>query len=127
MTATNEVRIVDSGDSCPKLPIVLGGGVARAVIWPGIGAKERAMHRISLQAGDRTIVLNHPMEAVYYVIGGSGAVADPGVAETESLVKGSMVHVEPGTRYEFTAGEHGMELIGGPCPVDPAMYEGLES
>ncbi len=57
MTATNEVRIVDGGASCPKLPIVLGRGVARAVVWPGIGAKERSMHRISLQPGDRTVVL----------------------------------------------------------------------
>lgn len=89
MTAKKEVRIVDSGDSCPKLPIVRGRGVARAVIWPGIGAKERAMHRISLQAGDRTVVLRHPMEAVYYVISGSGAVADPAVPGLQSVVSGS--------------------------------------
>ena len=125
MPANNEVRVIDSGPSCPELPIVLGKGVARAVVWPGVGAHERSMNRITLQAADSTVVLRHPMEAVYYVISGGGGVADPAVAGSQPLVEGSMVHVEPATGYVFTSGPQGMDIIGGPCPADAGMYEGI--
>jgi len=36
-----------------------------------------------------------------------------------------MIHVEPGTRYEFHAGEDGIEILGGPCPADHALYNGI--
>jgi hypothetical protein len=36
-----------------------------------------------------------------------------------------MVHVDAGTPYELVAGDEGMELIGGPCPADPSLYEGV--
>ncbi len=36
-----------------------------------------------------------------------------------------MVHIEAGSRYAFAAGPAGMELIGGPCPADPAIYSRL--
>jgi hypothetical protein len=36
-----------------------------------------------------------------------------------------MVHVDAGTPYELVAGDEGMELIGGPCPADPSLYEGM--
>ena len=36
-----------------------------------------------------------------------------------------MFHVDGGTAYLAQAGDEGMELIGGPSPADPALYEGL--
>jgi hypothetical protein len=36
------------------------------------------------------------------------------------------VHVEPGTPYRFEAGDRAVELVGGPCPPDPALYRDLE-
>jgi quercetin dioxygenase-like cupin family protein len=106
----------------PELEIVEQGGRAQAIVWPGIGARLRSMHRISLEPGGRTVRMAHPSEAVYYVISGSGAVCDGDVAPTEMLVEGSMVHVEPGTRYALCASSEGMELVGGPAPADPALY-----
>lgn len=84
------------------------------------------MHRISLEAGSRTIRLQHPMEAVYFVMSGGVAVTDPNNGEMSHLVAGSMALIDPGTAYTFHAGEAGAELVGGPCPADPAMYGHLE-
>jgi quercetin dioxygenase-like cupin family protein len=104
---------------------VSGAGEARAVVWPGTGASLRSMQRISLGSGSRTHELVHPSEAVYYVIAGSGHVSEPG-GQGEEVVEGSMVLIETGTRYAFVAGAAGMEFVGGPCPADPSLYEGVE-
>lgn len=118
-------RVLRSDKSCALLSLVDGDGEARAVAWPGVGSKLRSMARIRLAATSRTKALKHPMEAVYYVIGGEGEVIDADAAFAQPLIPGSMAHIEPGTRYAFVAGDVGMELIGGPCPPDPALYQGL--
>lgn len=115
-------RVLDSDQSCPRLDLVDGEGDARAVAWPGVGSELRSMHRIRLAPGAATVGLRHEMEAVYYVMAGDGSVGDPGAGDAQPLTKGSMVHVEPGTAYRFRSGPSGMELIGGPCPPDPAIY-----
>ena len=102
-----------------------GKGEAYAVVWPGVGAQMRSMHRISLGAGSATVPQRHPMEAVYSVIAGGGTVRDPDTGTAEALVDGSMFHVEPGTAYVVEAGAGGIELVGGPCPADPALYRSL--
>ncbi len=123
----DRVCVFDSGDDCPALPIVAGGGVARAAVWPGVGAKMRSMHRISLAPGSRTIELSHPMEAVYYILSGAGVVQDAAVGDDQSLIEGSMIFVEPNTRYAIQAGDNGLEVMGGPCPPDPSLYAHLQS
>ena len=110
----------------PSLPIVQRGGSARAVIWPGMGASLRSMHRISLEPEGRLNELEHPSEAVYYVISGAGEAREGEGGSPEPLVEGSMVHIDAGTPYVLEASEAGMELIGGPAPADPAMYGSLE-
>jgi quercetin dioxygenase-like cupin family protein len=125
MSNSREVRVLDGGDACPALPLVEGEGVARAVIWPGIGARLRSMHRIRLAPGARTIPQRHPMEAVYYVLSGEGTVRHPEHPPARPLVEGAMVHVEPGTAYVLEAGPDGIEILGGPCPADPALYADL--
>jgi hypothetical protein len=118
-------KVLRSDESCPLLSLVDGEGDARAVAWPGVGSKLRSMARIRLAATSRTKALKHPMEAVYYVIGGEGQVIDADTACGQPLIPGSMAHIEPDTRYAFVAGDAGMELIGGPCPPDPALYQEL--
>jgi quercetin dioxygenase-like cupin family protein len=124
MIQSTEVRVLDGGESCPTLPLVDGEGVARAVIWPGMGAELRSMHRIRLAPGVRTVPLRHPMEAVYYVISGAGTVLDPDEPHPRPLVEGTMVHVERGTAYVLEGGAQGIEILGGPCPADPTLYAG---
>ena len=109
----------------PELPIVDGAGSAHAIVWPGVGAEIRSIHRISLGSGARTTEMSHPMEAVYYIIEGSGSVGDPSASTNDALVEGSMIFVEPNTAYVISAGDGGIEIMGGPCPPDPALYAHL--
>jgi mannose-6-phosphate isomerase-like protein (cupin superfamily) len=124
MRAPGEVRVLRAADHGPMLPIIEGEGSARPIVWPGSGAACRTMHRIELAGGSRTIALKHAMEAAYYVIRGDGVVRDPDEGSSEPLVEGSMIFVEPGTAYAFEAGGAGILLLGGPCPADPALYQG---
>lgn len=125
MSPPPRVAVLDADQRCPRLPLVAGEGAAYAVVWPGVGAEMRSMHRISLAAGSATVPQRHPMEAVYAVIGGDGTVRDPDSGAAEPLIDGSMFHVEPGTAYIVEAGGRGIELVGGPCPADPALYRDL--
>jgi mannose-6-phosphate isomerase-like protein (cupin superfamily) len=118
------VEVLHAG-SGPEVPLVEHGGSARAIVWPGMGARLRSMHRIELAAGGATTELTHPSDAVYYVIAGAGKVTDDGEPSAKPLVSGSMVYVERGTAYRFTAGADGLELVGGPAPADPALYRHL--
>jgi mannose-6-phosphate isomerase-like protein (cupin superfamily) len=122
MRAPREVRVLRAADHGPALPIVEGDGSARPIVWPGVGAAFRTMHRIELGRDGRTIALRHEMEAAYYVVRGEGVVRDPEAGGSEPLVEGSMIFVEPGTAYQIEAGGAGMLLLGGPCPADPALY-----
>lgn len=121
----DQVVVVDAKDG-PELPIVAGEGTALAVIWPGMGARLRSMHRISLGPGARTVQTTHGSDAVYYVIVGGGEACDRDLDDVSAIVSGSMVHVDAGTAYELIAGPEGMELVGGPSPGDPSMYEAAD-
>jgi hypothetical protein len=125
MTPPDRVRILKDDDSCPELPIVDEGGTAWAVVWPGVGARLRSMHHIALNPYGRTVELSHPMEAVYYVMGGQGNAIDVSDGSRHELVLGSMAHIDPETRYVFEAGPQGAQIIGGPCPADVRMYAHL--
>src|ERR1700730_17272112 len=85
------VSVIDSATGCPELPIVVGSGHAKAVVWTGSGARHRSMHVIALQAGATTIALNHPSDCVYYVLEGAGSIRDLTSGLTHSLAEGAMV------------------------------------
>jgi len=99
-----------------------GEGSARALVWPGVGARARTMHLVSLPPGAATRELRHGGEGVYYVIAGTGVARDADAGTATDLIEGSMVHLEAGTRYSFAAGPDGIELVGGPGPADPDLY-----
>jgi hypothetical protein len=122
VSAGREIQILE-GDAGPELAIVEGAGLARAVIWPGMKARARSLHRIQLEDGAGTIDLCHPSDAVYYVIAGTGAVTEIEPPERFDLRAGSMFHVDAGTRYAISAADGGLDLVGGPAPADDAMYE----
>jgi len=124
-TVATKVRILD-GSEGPKLPLVEGAGDARAIVWPGMGAKARSLHHIWLAPDARTVPQHHPGDAVYYVVTGDGTVVDGAAGERQPLREGAMFHVDTGTEYVVEAGEHGIELVGGPAPADAALYEGMD-
>jgi quercetin dioxygenase-like cupin family protein len=119
------VRVIDSSRNCPDIPIVIGPGNAKAVIWPGSGAQHRSMHLVSLSQGSKTIPLSHASDSVYYVMSGAGTVSDVTSGDVMELSEGSMVHIDAGDTYRFEATGTGMKLVGGPCPADPSLYAAL--
>lgn len=112
----------DNPEACP-LAITEGPARAWAVAWPEVGAHLRSMHRISLEPGGSTTALSHPMEAVYYLIAGSAVVEDLELGTRNDLVQGSMFLVDPGTPYRVVASGTAAEIVGGPCPPDPSLYD----
>ena len=125
MSNPEQVQVLKGADSKTLLPLVLSGGTATAVVHPAVGAHHRSMHVIRLDPGGVTVELRHPSESVYYVRSGTASVADSANDERQELVEGSMVHVDPHTPHTFTAGDLGCEILGGPCPPDPAVYNSL--
>jgi mannose-6-phosphate isomerase-like protein (cupin superfamily) len=122
------VRVIDSALPSPHLPIVEGSGTAKAVLWPGNGALTRTFQVIDLDAGDRTVALKHPFDAVYYVAGGTASVVDAVTGQSQSLIEGAMVHIDAGDAYRLVnAGADACRIIGGPCPPDPALYAHLQN
>jgi mannose-6-phosphate isomerase-like protein (cupin superfamily) len=117
------VTIVGRSDAGSRLlDLVQGEGTAEALVWPGMGARHRSMHRFSLGAGARTAPQTHDGEAVYYVIDGAASILDIATGERADLAAGAMVHVDPGTTYRFESTLAPTVLVGGPCPPDPAVY-----
>lgn len=116
--STDSETVQVLGPDGPDLPVVESGGSARALVWPGNGARLRSMHLISLEPGGRTRPQRHDTEAVYYVIEGGGRVG-----KDEPLKEGSMIHVAAGAEYVLKAGADGMQLVGGPSPPDASLYE----
>lgn len=109
------------------LPLIDGAGEARALVWPGMGARHRSMHYLALAAGARTVPHRHPgSEAVYYVISGGGAVHDLDSDVVHPVRAGSVVLTTPGTRYRITASDTGLLCVGGPCPPDPVLYASMD-
>ncbi len=123
----NRVQVVRGSGNSVSLPLVASGGEAVAVVWPGVGSQHRSLHRVLLHPAGYTVDLRHPSESVYYVRSGSATVVDADSGEQQSLVEGSMVHVDPSTAHRFEAGASGAEIVGGPCPPDPSIYETREA
>jgi quercetin dioxygenase-like cupin family protein len=119
--------VIRDDPATPSLAIIEHDGNARALVWPGVGAHMRSMHRISLEGGGRTVSLRHPMEAVYYVIRGEVEIEDLDTRAQHRVEPGGMFLVDPGTRYRIAAGSDGSELVGGPCPADPKLYDGMRT
>lgn len=117
------VQVVRGSDPGPGLPVVEAGGSAHAVVWPGSGAQQRSMHLINLGPGGCTVDLCHESECVYHLSTGSGTMLDLDTEERHDAITGSMLFIEPGTNYRFTAGAEGAVLLGGPCPPDPSLYD----
>lgn len=122
MSREDEIQVIDL-DQGPSLPILEGQGRAHAVVWPGMGAQLRSIHRIQLGPGSRTVEMRHPGEAVYYVVSGSGEACDLEADERQPLTPGAMAHIDESTTYVLRAGDQGLVVVGGPSPPDLALYQ----
>ena len=115
----NCIQVLSKEETNPTISIVIGNGKATAIVWPGMGAKERSLYLIEMEENSYTKKLNHSSEAVYYVKSGTGKVFDLKESNISEIQIGNMVHIGVNTQYYFEAGKNGLNLIGGPCPFDP--------
>jgi mannose-6-phosphate isomerase-like protein (cupin superfamily) len=109
---------------CPDLPLIVGPGKAKAVIWPDRGALYRTFQVFDMESGAKTVDFKHLSDSVYYVVTGGGEVVDTVSGKRADLTEGAMVHIDRGDGYRFET-KAGMRIIGGPCPADPTLYAHL--
>lgn len=121
MTQHNCVEVLSRTSPRAPVDIVEHDGRAEAIVWPGMGARFRSLHRIDLFAGGRTVVLRHSSEAAYFVMAGAAEIVDEDTGEAAPLPVGSMVHIGAQHPYRFGAAT-ATEIVGGPCPPDPSWY-----
>lgn len=118
--SSGSVRVVHLEDDGLDLPITVGGGRARAVVGPHVGARERSLIYLDLPRAARSIDLRHPNEAVFYVVKGRGEVANPRTRQMYPVREGQMIYVKPGQEYALVGPA---VFAGGPCPPDPALLD----
>jgi len=121
-----EIRVLRSGADGVALPLVEGPGRMDALVWTGMGAVHRAMHRTALERGGRTVRLHHRgSEAVYFVVRGNGLAVEGDRTTAHQLRAGMMFHVATGTPYLIQAATEPLVCVGGPCPPDEDLYGGI--
>lgn len=124
MAIPNEtVIVVRDEEGAVPVRLVPGADCAVALVWPGMGARFRSLHRVSLQPGVASLVLQHESDAVYYVVEGVAQLADPDTDEVLTCDAGSAVHIDAGTHYQFQAQSASATIVGGACPADLRLYE----
>jgi len=116
------VRVIRSADAI-RVAMLSGEGEAVALVWPGMGARHRSMHRIRLPAGATSLVMRHDSDSVYFVVEGKADFVDLTLGESVSCDEGSAVHIDSGTEYQIRAETEPALLVGGACPPDPRLYQ----
>ena len=118
------IKILNPEKDYVLLPLTKGEGYAKAIIWPGMGAKHGTMNYIYMKAGAENVPHVHPtQEDMFYVVQGSGVVVDCDQNIEYQFKKGDFVYIPPGVTH--TVISHGPEdyiSVGGPCPVDKNVY-----
>lgn len=122
-SVSSAVVVVSAGDWGPELDLVVGTGSFREMVGPRYGAQLRSMHRLELAPGSATTSLTHPADAVWFLLEGAGEVVDAVTGAPQPLDPGSVVLVRGGSSYRIAATADAV-LVGGPCPVDPGLYDG---
>lgn len=110
-----------------KIPLVKGS-FARAVVWPGMGAKYGAMNYFVMKPGEENVPhIHEKSEDIFYVIQGKGVAIDGDAELKHPIEKGCVVYVEPGTTHMVRSLGPGDYLsVDFQCPPDFKLYRGLK-
>ena len=100
-----------------KLPY---GPDARAIIWPGVGAKHGTFNYFTLQPGESVPAHVHPYsEDLVYIVKGKALLIDEDKGKEYTAEPGWVFLIEPGTKHSARAvGNEPYVDVGGPCPPD---------
>jgi len=120
------IKILKADKDFVEIPLVKGG-TAKAIIWPGMGAKHGSMHYIVMKPGEENIMHKHKeSEDMFYIVQGSGVVVDGDTEEEHPFEKGDFVFVEPNTKHAVKSlGPEDYISVGGPSPADIEVYRKL--
>jgi quercetin dioxygenase-like cupin family protein len=116
------LRILAPDQWGPDLGLIEGGSW-REIVGPTSGATCRSLYHLDMYPGGSSRPLQHPGEAVYYVVSGEAIVTehvDEGTMPGCTLDEGGMVHIRAGAVYSIRS-DAGATLIGGPSPVDAGL------
>lgn len=118
------VKVLRPDKDFVLIPFIKGSGQAKAIIWPGMGAKYGSMNYFVMKPGEQNVPhLHENAEDMFYIAQGQGVIIDYDAKQEHSFEKGCFVYVEPGTMH--AAVSHGPDdyiSIGGPSPIDYEMY-----
>jgi quercetin dioxygenase-like cupin family protein len=117
------IRILHVDRDYVKIPLVPGGD-ARAVVWPGMGAKNAGLHYVIMKPGQENVPHVHSLsEDIIYVIQGEGMAVDFDSGTEHPFTKGSVIYVSPGTNHTIRAtGKEDYIVVGTLAPADTEMY-----
>lgn len=119
------IKILKPEKDFVTLPFVDGSqGVAKAIIWPGMGAKFGSMHYFVMPPGEKNVPHSHEtMEDMFYVVQGKGYIID-GDNKKHYFTKGDFVYVPPKCIHAVVSeGPEDFISVGGPTPPDAEMYK----
>lgn len=101
------------------------GGLSRAVVWPGMGAKKCAMHYVTMKPGQDNVPHAHPeSEDVIYILQGEGEVENADTGEIIPYKKGNIIYIPAGVSHAVKArGDIDYIAVGAQAPFDLAFYK----
>ena len=118
------IKVLDINRDYVEIPIV-NGGQAKAIIWPGMGAKNCALHYVVMKPGQENIPHVHQeSEDIIFVIQGKGVVVDLDHGKEYPFGPGSVIYIPPGIRH--TVKSYGPEdyiVVGAQSPFDLDLYK----
>lgn len=118
------IKILHVDRDYVKIPLVPGGD-ARAVVWPGMGAKNACVHYVVMKPGQENMPHVHRhSEDIIYVIQGEGVAVDFDSGTEQPFTKGSVIYVPPGTHHTIKAtGKEDYIVVGTLAPIDTEFYD----
>ena len=119
------IKVLSPDKDFVRIPFVKGHGDARAIIWPGMGAKYGSMNYFIMKPGEENVPHAHKdCEDMFYIAQGCGVIIDFDTNIKHPFKKGCFIFVEPGTQHAAVSfGPEDYISVGGPSPIDYEMYK----
>lgn len=117
------IKILDPEKDYVEIPLIKGG-MAKAIIWPGMGAKYGSMHYFVMKPGEENVLHSHSNEEdMFYVVQGNGVIVDATNGAEHKFKKGDFVYVAPNIVHAVKSlGPEDFISVGGPSPADMEIY-----
>lgn len=118
-----DIKVLDINKDYVEIPIVKSGR-AKAIVWPGMGAKNCAMHYVVMKPGEENIPHVHRnSEDIIFVIQGKGVVVDLSNGVELEFGPRSVIYIPPGIVHQVkNSGTDDYIAVGVQSPFDMDLY-----